>query len=253
MKFKTTVIVLIAGLTASLFAVANYTPSKAQIQSMIEAEAIRQGVPISLAMAVAQVESNFDPLARSHAGARGVMQIMPATAEGDLGVSRYALYDAQTNIEAGIRFLKHLIKVYDGRVDIALSHYNGGSAVNHHGELRVIPATKRYVREVTRLAEHYSYLDRYNPKADKPRTYKPGTFKPKADKAGVMMAKSPASSQPLDDFSPGGRLYNPHKEATISSEWYETLDDQRQKLVGKLQHLISHNLSRDITDDQQSW
>ena len=118
------------------------------VKSIIVQKAESQGLPVSLALAVARVESNFDPRALSHAGARGVMQIMPATAEKTLGVSRHQLYDPKVNIEAGIRFLKRLIDTYDGRIDIALSHYNGGSAVNQSGRLRVIPATRRYVNKV---------------------------------------------------------------------------------------------------------
>jgi hypothetical protein len=250
MKFHTTFAVLVAGLMASSFALANYTPSQSKIKSIIEAEAIRQDVPVSLAMAVARVESNFNARAISHAGARGVMQIMPRTAEQDLGVSRYALYDAETNVEAGIRFLKHLIKVYDGRVDIALSHYNGGSAVRQYGELRVIPATRKYVRDVMRWADHYAYLDEQKDVFRAPRQQ---MAKSSLGSRSQSHSLSRFQSRSLDDFSPGGSLYNVDREPVVSGGWLETLDDKRQDLVGKLQRLVSHNLSRNITDDQQRW
>jgi hypothetical protein len=238
MKYNTTFAVLVVGLMASSFALANYTPSQSKIKSIIEAEAIRQDVPVSLAMAVARVESNFNARAISHAGARGVMQIMPRTAEQDLGVSRYALYDAETNIEAGIRFLKHLIKVYDGRVDIALSHYNGGSAV------------RQYVRDVMRWADHYAYLDDRQNVFRAPRQQ---MAKSSSSPRSQSHSLSQFQFRSLDDFSPGGSLYNFDHEPVVSSGWLETLDDKRQDLVGKLQRLVSHNLSRNITYDQQSW
>jgi hypothetical protein len=250
MKLNTTFAVLIVGLMASSFALANYTPSQYKIKSIIEAEAIKQDVPVSLAMAVARVESNFNARAISHAGARGVMQIMPRTAELDLGVSRYALYDAETNIEAGIRFLKHLIKVYDGRVDIALSHYNGGSAVRQYGELRVIPATRKYVRDVMRWADHYAYMD---VKKDLFRAPRQQMAKSSPRSHSSAHSNSYSNARSLDDFSPGGSLYNADREPVVSNDRLDTLDDKRQDLVGKLQQLVSHNLSRDIADDQRSW
>jgi hypothetical protein len=250
MKFHTTFAVLVVGLMASSFVLANYTPSQSKIKSIIEAEAIRQGVPVSLAMAVARVESNFNARAISHAGARGVMQIMPRTAEQDLGVSRYALYDAETNVEAGIRFLKHLIKVYDGRVDIALSHYNGGSAVRQYGELRVIPATRKYVRDVMRWADHYAYLDEQKDVFRAPRQQ---MAKSSPGSRSQSHSVSRFQSRSLDDFSPGGSLYHANREPVVSSGWLKTLDGERQNLVSKLQHLVRHNMSRDNADDQQSW
>lgn len=129
------------------------------VMDLVAREAVANGIPISLALAVARVESDFQADARSHVGARGVMQIMPATAEGELGVARSQLYDPAVNVPAGLRFLRQLLDRYDNRVDIALSHYNGGSRVRRpNGELRVIPATRPYVRKVMlwdqRYAEH---------------------------------------------------------------------------------------------------
>ena len=102
------------------------------------------------------MESDFNPTALSHAGAKGVMQIMPATARNGFNVASHDLYKAQINVRVGVAFIKQLLKQYQGDVDIALSHYNGGSAVKRsNGEFRVIPATRDYVRKVRHYAQRY--------------------------------------------------------------------------------------------------
>ena len=102
----------------------------------------------SLALAVAQVESNFNANAISNKGAIGIMQIMPKTASDMYGVPKHKLFDPVINIKIGISFLDHLIKKYKGRIDIALSHYNGGSAVGKWPNVKIIPATYNYVLKV---------------------------------------------------------------------------------------------------------
>jgi soluble lytic murein transglycosylase-like protein len=109
----------------------------------------------SLALAVAKTESDFRPHVVSHAGAVGIMQIMPATAFGLYKIRRAELFDPQTNIRVGVRFLDHLIKKYNGRIDLALSHYNGGSAVMKNGNARVLPYTRSYVTRVLARSRHY--------------------------------------------------------------------------------------------------
>lgn len=123
-------------------------PERTDVQRMIVEEASSTRVPASLALAVAKVESNFNPKALSSAGARGVMQIMPKTAKDIYDVDADQLWDARLNIRLGIDFLESLIKRYGGRWDLALSHYNGGSRVGRPPNARVIPATRKYVDAV---------------------------------------------------------------------------------------------------------
>ena len=135
---------LMAVNSASAYSLATTLP-RDDVMRMVVAEAERQNFPPSLALAVADTESDFRTRAESHAGARGVMQIMPATGRSEFGLAGHELWNPRTNIRAGIRYLKDLMQEY-GRKDIALSHYNGGSAVKRHdGSLRVIPATRDYV------------------------------------------------------------------------------------------------------------
>ena len=129
---------------------------RGEIQGLVYEEAGRMGVSPSLALAVAHAESNFDAAAESHKGARGVMQIMPATARGEYGLDPDLLWDPRINVRVGLHFLKRLLRRYRGRVDLALSYYNGGSAVGRLPNARVIPATAKYVAKVQRLQRHYS-------------------------------------------------------------------------------------------------
>ncbi len=134
-------------------------PEATAVVAMIREEVTAfPNVSFALAKAVARVESNFKANALSPVGARGVMQIMPATGLGEFAAAPDTLWDARTNIRLGIRFLSQLIDRY-GAVDIALSHYNGGSAVGQPGAARVIPATQGYVDSVLAWAAHYQNDD----------------------------------------------------------------------------------------------
>ena len=129
--------------------------SKSQVRALVVREAERQRVDPAMALAIARAESDFNPRALSPAGARGVMQIMPATARGEFGVAADRLWDPALNVRLGIMFYKQLFNRY-GREDIALSHYNGGSRVRTPRGLRVIPATQSYVDRVLRYRMAYA-------------------------------------------------------------------------------------------------
>lgn len=132
------------------------TPTRTDIQRLVAREARELGVPVALALAVARAESDFDIYARSRKGARGVMQIMPRTARDEYGIPAGLLWNPRINVRLGLHFLKRLLKRYQGRVDLALSYYNGGSAVGDLPHARVIPATRRYVSKVRKLRRVYS-------------------------------------------------------------------------------------------------
>ena len=129
--------------------------SRDQIRLMVETEAKRMRFSVPLALSVAHTESNFDPRALSKKGARGVMQIMPATSLGEYGINPAQLWEPRINIRMGIHFLRRLIRRY-GRTDLALSHYNGGSAVARFGNARVLPWTHSYVQRVRSLHRRYN-------------------------------------------------------------------------------------------------
>jgi len=122
------------------------------IKEMIVFEAQQNGLKPSLALAVAKIESDFQARALSSAGARGVMQIMPTTAWGEYQVGANRLWDARTNIRLGIDFLANLIKRYNGRWDLALSHYNGGTIKNG----RPHSFTRGYISKVLAWEKRYA-------------------------------------------------------------------------------------------------
>ncbi len=114
---------------------------------MIESASARHGVPATLVRAVIQVESNYESRARSSKGAKGLMQLMPATAR-QFGVSNP--YDPASNIEAGIKYLKVLLSRLP--LDLALAAYNAGEAtVQRFRGVPPYPETRSYVDRILKL------------------------------------------------------------------------------------------------------
>lgn len=121
------------------------------ISKMIQFTAKKYGVDPKLVMAVAKVESNLSPDVVSSAGAVGVMQLMPETAQG-LGVRNSK--DPRENIDGGVRYLKELIGTFDGDVTKAVAAYNAGpQAVKNYNGIPPYSETKAYVAKVMALSK----------------------------------------------------------------------------------------------------
>ena len=147
-------IALVSTLLMASFAFS--APSRTEIKRLVVEEAEATRIPPSLALAVAKVESDFQAEALSHKGARGVMQIMPSTAELKFGVAADELWDARLNVQLGLDFLEQLIERYDGSWDLALSHYNGGTLLGTGKKARPHGHTRRYVETVLRWQRRYA-------------------------------------------------------------------------------------------------
>jgi soluble lytic murein transglycosylase-like protein len=114
---------------------------------LIDHSARQYGVDPRLVQAVVQVESNYQPRARSRKGAKGLMQLMPATAR------RYGVrnaFDPSANIDAGVRHLRGLLDRLP--LDLALAAYNAGeAAVTRFRGIPPFPETRLYVARVLKL------------------------------------------------------------------------------------------------------
>jgi soluble lytic murein transglycosylase-like protein len=122
------------------------TSGDAKIDKMIFSAGKEYGVDPRLIHAVAYQESRYKIEAESHAGAQGLMQMMPATAarfavEGKTGVEQ--------NVYAGTKLLRWLLKRFDGNVELALAGYNAGEgAVDKYDGIPPYKETENYVRKI---------------------------------------------------------------------------------------------------------
>lgn len=117
---------------------------------LIRAAAREADIDPELLRAVIVVESGFDAEAVSHAGAQGLMQLMPATARS-YGVSD--AFDPQQNIRGGAQYLRDLMDRYDEDFELALAAYNAGEdAVHKYGNtIPPFPETRKYVPKVMNI------------------------------------------------------------------------------------------------------
>ena len=128
---------------------AGFTTGNAAVDNFIVESGKRNSVDPLLLYSIMHQESTFKPGAVSPKGARGLMQLMPFTARR-FGVT--SIFDSRQNIEGGARYMRFLLDLFEGNVDLALAGYNAGEgAVMKYG-YRVPPyrETQEYVRRITR-------------------------------------------------------------------------------------------------------
>ena len=132
-------------------------PIKSQYDALIVNLALQYDMEPSFIKSVIHVESAFDNRALSHAGAMGLMQLMPATA------ASYELkenhFDARKNIEAGVRHMKDLMERYDNDKRLSLAAYNAGAgAVSKYNGIPPYEETQNYVIKVMALYKQYKKI-----------------------------------------------------------------------------------------------
>jgi TPR repeat protein len=136
---------------------ADLPPWKRRIADLVAVLAPRYTVEPRLALALIQVESNFEPRAVSVKNARGLMQLVPETA------SRFNVanpFDVRENVRGGLAYLRWLLAYYEGRVPLVAAAYNAGEgAVDRYRGIPPYPETRDYVRRVLRLypSEQHGY------------------------------------------------------------------------------------------------
>jgi soluble lytic murein transglycosylase-like protein len=100
---------------------------RADLATMILDVASAEGIDPELAFRLVKLESDFNPRAMSPVGAIGLTQVMPATARFYVkGITAEGLYDPNTNLRVGFRYLRGLVREYKGDVNLALLVYNRG-------------------------------------------------------------------------------------------------------------------------------
>jgi soluble lytic murein transglycosylase-like protein len=110
-------------------------------------------IPEQLVRAVIKVESDYDPRAISVSGARGLMQLMPDTAER---MQVRDIDDPRENIFGGVRLLRILANAFNGDLSLTIAAYNAGpDAVMRHGGIPPFDQTRSYVVKVTNFYRRY--------------------------------------------------------------------------------------------------
>ena len=117
-----------------------------QYRPMVESISRKNGVDPNLIDAMIRTESNYNAWAVSPKGALGLMQLMPETGRR-YGVSNF--FDPEQNIEGGVRYMKYLLQMFDGNVDLSLAAYNAGeNLVNRIQKIPPYAETRNYVRKI---------------------------------------------------------------------------------------------------------
>jgi soluble lytic murein transglycosylase-like protein len=140
--------------TAGLMSVgASELPADVPYGAEITAAAKKHGIDPALLAGLVKQESGFNPTAGSSAGARGLTQLMPATAAG-LGVTD--VLDPIQNLDGGAKYLRQQLDAFGGDVTRALAAYNAGpGAVQRYGGVPPYAETQNYVRIVQANAAQY--------------------------------------------------------------------------------------------------
>lgn len=134
--------------------ISSYTPiidtqalvTSEELDTYFREAANTYGIDEKLLRSIARTESNFDPTATSHAGAMGIMQMMPATA-AECGVTDP--YDARQSIMGGAQYFTRLLNKYNNNTSLALAAYNAGPGnVDKYNGIPPFEETQNYVQKV---------------------------------------------------------------------------------------------------------
>ncbi len=150
------------GAPPKLLAFFDVSPNYKAVKHLLREASVATGIDYELLQALIATESGFNTHAVSPKGAVGLMQLMPPTAQRygvRAGVNtpiEKKLTDPKTNIRAGSRYLRYLIDLFPGELELALAAYNAGEgAVQRYGnKIPNYPETKNYVKTVMQLYGH---------------------------------------------------------------------------------------------------
>jgi len=128
---------------------------QSQFDSLIEELSKKHNVDFALVKAMIKAESGFNPLAVSRKGARGLMQLMPETAQR---MNVADIFNPRENIDGGVRYFRYLLSLFNNDLRLSLAAYNAGE--NIVSELRSIPPYRETVDYVRKVLNYYQS---YNP------------------------------------------------------------------------------------------
>ncbi len=124
-----------------------------EIALAVQTSSAKYGVEEELVYAIIKAESGFDPNATSHAGAQGLMQLMPATAKS-LGVTDP--YNIQQNVDGGTKYISQMLDMFDGDMTLALAAYNAGPGnVRKYDGIPPFTETQNYVVKVEKFYNEF--------------------------------------------------------------------------------------------------
>ena len=127
--------------------------AREEIDKLIEEYSAKNNLDKDFVKSVVRHESGFNANATSKCGAMGLMQLMPATAEG-LGVTN--AYDVEQNIAGGTKYLKGLMDRFDNNKELALAAYNAGpNAVKKYSGIPPYKETQNYVKNIMKTYDNY--------------------------------------------------------------------------------------------------
>jgi len=160
------------GASRSAWTESGWTSGNPTIDQSIRANGSRFGVDPYLVFLVIEQESHFHPRVVSPKGARGLMQLMPGTAQ------RFAVrnsFDAAENIRGGTQYLKELLTMFNGRVDLALASYNAGEGrvISYGNKVPPFQETQNYVRRIGQRYKNGGGAQKEPRKAPAARTTQP--------------------------------------------------------------------------------
>lgn len=147
---------------------ASRTRTAHKVWPWVQRYARRYALNPQIVLAIIWVESRFDPRAKSHAGARGLMQLMPRTARAlteKLSIPNKSLSDPAHNIQLGCYYYARLLRRFSGRQDLALAAYNAGPGrVNGWRKAgKGLPDySRRYIRSILNARSYFKMPPRTN-------------------------------------------------------------------------------------------
>lgn len=132
--------------------------TRSDYDQIIQTIARKYSIETDLIHSIIRVESNYNADAVSPKGAVGLMQLMPETAR-EYGVNN--IYDPRENIEGGVRYLKDLIKAFDGKTDLVLAAYNAGQeAIKKYGGIPPYAETINYINKIRQFGYDKKFIRR---------------------------------------------------------------------------------------------